>query len=89
MAADVVKLDRSFLPEQDGGRSPDWSFLTAVVALAHTVGLKVVIEGVETQAQLDAVVSARVDSIQGYFLGRPMPGAQLREWVQAGREHLK
>jgi EAL domain-containing protein (putative c-di-GMP-specific phosphodiesterase class I) len=42
------------------------------VALAHTVGLKVVIEGVETQAQLNAVVSAGVDSIQGYYLARPM-----------------
>jgi diguanylate cyclase (GGDEF)-like protein len=72
LPADVVKLDRSFLPEPHADQPSDWSFLTAVVALAHTVGLKVVIEGVETQAQLNAVVSAKVDSIQGYYLARPM-----------------
>ncbi len=74
LPADVVKLDRSFLPEPHADQPADWSFLTAVVALAHTVGLKVVIEGVETQAQLNAVVSAQVDSIQGYYLARPMAG---------------
>lgn len=72
LPADVVKLDRSFLPELPAAQPSDWSFLTAVVALAHTVGLEVVIEGVETQAQLDAVVCAGVDSIQGYYLARPM-----------------
>jgi diguanylate cyclase (GGDEF)-like protein len=74
LPADVVKLDRSFLPEPHADQPSDCSFLTAVVALAHTVGLKVVIEGVETQTQLNAVVSARVDSIQGYYLARPMAG---------------
>jgi EAL domain-containing protein (putative c-di-GMP-specific phosphodiesterase class I) len=74
LPADVVKLDRSFLPEAHADRPSEWSFLTAVVALAHTIGLKVVIEGVETQPQLNAVVSAGVDSIQGYYLARPMAG---------------
>jgi EAL domain-containing protein (putative c-di-GMP-specific phosphodiesterase class I) len=74
LPADVVKLDRSFLPDPQADRPSDWSFLAAVVALAHTVGLKVVIEGVETQFQLNAVVAAGVDSIQGFHLGRPMPG---------------
>jgi diguanylate cyclase (GGDEF)-like protein len=72
LPADVVKLDRSFLPDQGTARPSDRSFLGAVVSLAHTVGLKVVIEGVETQVQLDAVVAAGVDAIQGYFLARPM-----------------
>jgi diguanylate cyclase (GGDEF)-like protein len=76
LPADVVKLDRSFLPVPDAAQASDWAFLTAVVALAHTVGLKVVIEGVETQGQLNAVISAGVDSIQGYYLGRPMPSEE-------------
>lgn len=73
LPADVVKLDRSFLPDPTSAEASDWAFLKAVVALAHTVELKVVIEGVETQGQLDAVVAAGVDSIQGYYLARPMP----------------
>jgi diguanylate cyclase (GGDEF)-like protein len=75
LPADVVKLDRSFVPAPEATMTPgDLSFLSAVVTLAHTAGLAVVIEGVETQAQLDAVVLAGVDAIQGYYLARPMPG---------------
>lgn len=74
LPADVVKLDRSFVPDLDAALPSDRSFLGAVVALAHTVGLTVVIEGVESQLQLDAVVAAGVDAIQGFFLGRPMTG---------------
>jgi EAL domain-containing protein (putative c-di-GMP-specific phosphodiesterase class I) len=75
LPADVVKLDRSFVPPPETTiTSGDLSFLSAVVTLAHTAGLAVVIEGVETQAQLDAVVLAGVDAIQGYYLARPMSG---------------
>ena len=75
LPADVVKLDRTFVPAPDATMTPaDLSFLAAVVALAHTAGLTVVIEGVETQVQLNAVVLAGVDAIQGYFLARPMSG---------------
>jgi EAL domain-containing protein (putative c-di-GMP-specific phosphodiesterase class I) len=72
LPADVVKLDRSFLPESDAVVTNSRSFLNAVVALAHTANLKVVIEGVENQAQLNAVVLAGADAIQGYYLARPM-----------------
>lgn len=75
LPADIVKLDRSFVPAPDATMTPDGlSFLAAIVTLAHTAGLTVVIEGVETQAQLDAVVLAGVDAIQGFFLARPMSG---------------
>jgi diguanylate cyclase (GGDEF)-like protein len=73
LPADVVKLDRSFLPKQEVIGPADHAFLSAVVALAHTTGLKVVVEGVETQAQLNATVLAGADAIQGYYLARPMP----------------
>ena len=72
LPADIVKLDRSFLSEQDMISSEDRAFLSAVVALAHTTGLTIVMEGVETRTQLDAVVEAGVDAIQGYFFARPM-----------------
>jgi diguanylate cyclase (GGDEF)-like protein len=72
LPADIVKLDRSFLPDQAATAASDGAFLGAVVLLAHTAGLKVVIEGVETQMQLDAVLLAGVDAIQGFFLARPM-----------------
>jgi EAL domain-containing protein (putative c-di-GMP-specific phosphodiesterase class I) len=69
LPADIVKLDRSFLPEQESAITGGRSFLTAIVALAHSAGLRVVVEGVENQVQLDAVVLAGADAIQGYLLG--------------------
>jgi diguanylate cyclase (GGDEF)-like protein len=72
LPADIVKLDRSFLPEQDSTSTGGRSFLTAVVALAHAAGLRVTVEGVENQVQLNAVVIAGADTIQGYLLGEPM-----------------
>jgi len=72
LPADIVKIDRSFLPEQESTISGGRSFLTAVVALAHSAGLRVGVEGVESQVQLNAVVLAGADTIQGYLLGEPM-----------------
>jgi EAL domain-containing protein (putative c-di-GMP-specific phosphodiesterase class I) len=73
LPADVVKLDRSFLPDPGAVLASEGSFLKAVVALAHTAGLKVVIEGVENQLQLNAAVRAGAEAIQGFHLARPMP----------------
>jgi heme oxygenase len=72
LPVDIVKLDRSFLPEQGSTATGGRSFLTDIVALAHAAGLRVVVEGVESQVQLNAVVLAGADCIQGFLLGEPM-----------------
>ena len=72
LPADIVKLDRSFLSQQDVISPEDRSFLNAIVTLTQTTGFTVVMEGVETRAQLDVAVEAGVDAIQGYFFARPM-----------------
>ena len=53
----------------------------AVVALAHTLGMEVVAEGVETHAALALLTVMGCDMIQGYHLAKPMPGADLEEWL--------
>jgi hypothetical protein len=72
LPADIAKSDRSFLSELDEIPPEDRAFLAAIVALAHTTSFTVAMEGVGTRAQLDAVVEAGVDGVQGYFFGRPM-----------------
>ena len=74
--AQTVKIDRSFirgLPED----KDDATITQAVIAMAHSLGLVVVAEGVETDAQLQMLRQMGCDEAQGYLLGRPMSAADL------------
>jgi len=71
LPADVVKLDRSFL-EMAGANSPGPDFVGAVVGLAHVAGKVVIVEGIETQAQLDIAINVGADMLQGFLLARPL-----------------
>jgi diguanylate cyclase len=51
-----------------------------MIDLAHSLGLKVVAEGVENQAAMDLLVAYGCDSAQGYFLGRPCVAEALSRW---------
>jgi EAL domain-containing protein (putative c-di-GMP-specific phosphodiesterase class I) len=73
--ADVVKLDRRFLlGDLDTRRL---SLLTATVGLVRSVGALALVEGVETQEQLEIVRAAGADLAQGYFFGRPQLGERV------------
>lgn len=74
--AQTVKIDRSFirgLPDDHD----DVAITQAVIAMAHSLGLGVVAEGVETEAQLRMLRQMGCDEVQGYLLGRPMSAADL------------
>jgi EAL domain-containing protein (putative c-di-GMP-specific phosphodiesterase class I) len=72
----ILKVDRSFLAEVGEGGLPP-TILLATLAIARGLGLDVVAEGVETQAQLDFLVSEGCPFAQGYLLGRPTPPADI------------
>jgi len=69
---DVLKLDRSFVL-QDDGRISAFDFVKAFVDMAHALRMSVVAEGVETDEVLDFLRAADCDEAQGYLLARPMP----------------
>ena len=73
---DVLKIDRSFITGLEGNRRQQ-ELVSAVVQLGHTLGLKVVAEGVETEGQLDLLTAMDCRYAQGYFLGVPEPAADL------------
>jgi EAL domain-containing protein (putative c-di-GMP-specific phosphodiesterase class I) len=67
-----LKIDRAFIkdiPDND----EDKAIVTAVVVLAHSLGLSVVAEGVATRQQLDLLRFIQCDAIQGYYLSKPVP----------------
>lgn len=81
---DALKVDRSFV-----GNIPadpdDSAIVKAIVAMAHSLRLGVVAEGVETGEQIDFLRAQGCDLAQGYYVGRPMPGEQFAEMLRAGR----
>ena len=73
-----LKIDRSFvrdLPAQEHSRT----IVTAIVALAHGLGLEITAEGVETLEQAEYLVEQGCDVLQGYAFARPMPVQQFVE----------
>jgi len=69
---DKLKIDRAFVDDLPLD-SDDAAISRAIIVMAHELGLKVVAEGVETQAQFDFLKVHQCDYIQGYLTGRPMP----------------
>ncbi len=73
LPADTLKIDRSFI--QDLPDDADTvSIVTGIIALAHSLRMQVVAEGVETQAQRDLLLDLGCDVLQGYLFSRPVPG---------------
>lgn len=68
---DVVKIDRSFVRDFPAD-AHDTAIVSAIVAMAHSLGLTVVAEGVETDRQLEVLRSLQCDAIQGYLFSRPL-----------------
>ncbi|OEC34086.1 diguanylate cyclase [Pseudomonas sp. 21C1] len=73
---DVLKIDRSFVDGLPHGEQ-DGQIARAIIAMAHSLNLSVIAEGVETQAQLDFLREHGCDEVQGFLLGRPMPAHQF------------
>ena len=78
---DIVKIERIFIAQLDEG-SAGKTLLTAVIELAHGLGMTVTSEGVETAAQYDQLTELGADSCQGFYFGRPMPASALDKIVQ-------
>ncbi|GAA4961823.1 hypothetical protein GCM10023225_01800 [Kineococcus glutinatus] len=81
---DELKIDRSFVSGL-GTSDGDSAIVTTCVQLAHAVGVRAVAEGVETQAQRDALRDMGCDVGQGYLFSRPVDADALREWVVGRR----
>ena len=74
--ASELKIDRAFVRNLENDPQ-DAAIVASIVALGGTLSLKVVAEGVETVAQRDYLSQIGCDSLQGYYLGYPMPAEQL------------
>nr|WP_236534579.1 EAL domain-containing protein [Pseudomonas tremae] len=73
---DVLKIDRTFVDGLPSGEQ-DAQIARAIIAMAHSLNLSVIAEGVETHEQLEFLRQHGCDEVQGYLFGRPMPPGQF------------
>jgi len=81
---DSIKIDRSIVMSSGHDASDVLRFVYQLTRLGHTLGKSVVVEGVESTDMLEAAAILGVDIAQGYAIARPMPAAQVTDWIQSG-----
>ena len=76
LPVDTLKIDKSFIHNITSDLRAA-AVATSIIALGHRMGLKVIAEGVETQAQLKYLAQHQCDEIQGYYFSRPLPATGI------------
>jgi EAL domain-containing protein (putative c-di-GMP-specific phosphodiesterase class I) len=76
-----LKIDRFFTHGLDAHGDEGRAIVAAIVAMAHTLNMEVVAEGVETATQRDTLIALACDQMQGYLLKRPMPASAFEEFL--------
>jgi EAL domain-containing protein (putative c-di-GMP-specific phosphodiesterase class I) len=76
-----IKIDQSFVRDLTTD-ADDAAIVTAVVAMAKSLKLKVIAEGVETRDQLEFLTKLHCDEYQGYYFGRPVPAESFVRYLQ-------
>jgi EAL domain-containing protein (putative c-di-GMP-specific phosphodiesterase class I) len=76
----VLKIDRSFVMAM-GADAADAAIVRSTVDLGHSLGLRVVAEGIENQEALEALQALGCGLGQGFHIGRPLPGPALGRWL--------
>jgi diguanylate cyclase (GGDEF)-like protein/PAS domain S-box-containing protein len=79
---DVLKIDKSFVDDLPASQD-DREIASTIIAIAHTLGLKVLAEGVETPEQLEFLKMQGCDFYQGYLKSPPMPAADFEKMLRA------
>ena len=79
-AINSLKIDRSFVRDMESD-SNDQAIITAIIAMAHKLNLEVVAEGVENREQALLLRQFNCDQIQGYWLSRPLPAADIERFA--------
>ncbi|HJV84439.1 MAG TPA: EAL domain-containing protein [Noviherbaspirillum sp.] len=84
LPVEYIKIDQSFVSDMLVTRDSSL-IVRSTIDLAHDLGRKVVAEGVETRAHWDQLAEFGADIAQGYFIARPMPAEEFRDWLHQFR----
>jgi diguanylate cyclase (GGDEF)-like protein/PAS domain S-box-containing protein len=81
---DILKIDQTFVRDIPADADAD-AIATGIIALAHSLGIHVVAEGVETAGQLAYLRAQACDAVQGYYFSHPLPAGEFEKLLRAGR----
>lgn len=79
---DSLKIDREFISDINDNAS-DQKMVSATIAMAHNLGLKVIAEGVETESQYQFLIDQNCDLLQGFLFSRPIPFEKMSHLLSA------
>ncbi len=77
---DKIKIDRSFLGGDENSNDKAMQVISTIIALGHSLEMRVTAEGVETESQVAMLNQLNCDQLQGFYLGRPTPEAELSKY---------
>ena len=80
----TLKIDKSFVDEVTDN-ADDAAIIKAIIAMSHSLGIDVIAEGVETEAQTEFLRACQCDGIQGYYFSKPVPAEEFAKLLQEGR----
>jgi EAL domain-containing protein (putative c-di-GMP-specific phosphodiesterase class I) len=86
LPCDYLKIDKSFVQDVPGHNGAE-AVARAIVALGHSLGLRVIAEGVAKPEQADFLQSIRCDEAQGFLYAHPMTAADTRIWAETWGQH--
>jgi diguanylate cyclase (GGDEF)-like protein/PAS domain S-box-containing protein len=84
LALDEIKIDRSFVTDMVANHD-DAAIVRSTIDLAHSLGMRVVAEGVENPDTWEQLAQLGCDFVQGFYVSRPLPGSELGPWLRAPR----
>ncbi|WP_342528373.1 GGDEF and EAL domain-containing protein [Chryseomicrobium sp. FSL W7-1435] len=83
---DEIKIDRQFILDIETNKK-SLGIVKTIVDLANLLELRVVVEGVETQQQLELLQAIGCKTIQGYYYARPLPTSEIEQWFEKRSSH--
>jgi len=81
-----LKIDKSFISDLSSGKDGE-AIVSAIIAMAHQLGLQVVAEGVETRSELSFLEQSNADIIQGYYFSKPLMKEAYIDFMRANLNH--